>query len=152
MQLQVQIEKMHEHGRTCPQQQQPSVQYSVFATSWSHQFITFHTAYETRECSSRMYHWTALVVSQLAAEFLWNMPRAAMFFLCCYWTVRFFTGRLADYIFLVLPVAVLLFYTMLGHGIASMALTTSVVALYFTTFLIFLLIFDGVIESFMELN
>jgi len=37
MQLQVEIEKMHEHARTCPQQ--PSVQYSVFATSWSHQFV-----------------------------------------------------------------------------------------------------------------
>ncbi|KAG2347847.1 pleiotropic drug resistance ABC transporter [Suillus weaverae] len=220
MQLQVQIEKMHEHGRTCPQH--PSVQYSVFATSWSHQFIaltqrnfraywrtpayihakfalniaggllvgfTFfqandslqgtqnklfsiflvlvlsislihqimavyidiRTVYEIRERPSRMYHWTALVVSQLAAELPWNMTSSAMFFFCCYWTVGYPTGR-AGYTFLMLSVAVPLYYTTLGHGIASMAPTTPVASLYFTTLIIFVLIFDGVIQPFMELN
>ncbi|KAG2038968.1 P-loop containing nucleoside triphosphate hydrolase protein [Suillus americanus] len=220
MQLQVEIEKMHEHGHTCPQQL--SVQYSVFATSWSHQFValtqrnfraywrapayihakfvlniaggllvgfTFfqandslqgtqnklfsiflvlvlsislvhqimavyidiRTVYEIRERHSRMYHWTALVVSQLAAELLWNMTSSAMFFFCCYWTVGYPTGR-AGYTFLMLSVAVPLYYTTLGHGIASMAPTTPVASLYFTTLIIFVLIFDGVIQPFMELN
>jgi len=36
-QLQVQIEKMHEHGRT--RSQELSIRHSVFATSWLHQFV-----------------------------------------------------------------------------------------------------------------
>ncbi|KAG1750901.1 ABC-2 type transporter-domain-containing protein [Suillus lakei] len=220
MQLQVQIEKMHEHGRTRPQQ--PSARYSVFATSWWHQFValtqrnfraywrdpayihakfvlnvaggllvgfTFfqandslqgtqnklfsiflilvlsislihqimavyidiRTVYEIRERPSRMYHWTALVMSQLAAELPWNMISSTMFFFCCYWTIGYPTGR-AGYTFLMLSVAVPLYYTTLGHGIASMAPNTPVASLYFTNLIIFALIFDGVMQPFMELN
>ncbi|KAG1821596.1 pleiotropic drug resistance ABC transporter [Suillus subaureus] len=127
----------------------------VLSISLVHQIMTVYidirTVYEIRERHSRMYHWTALLVSQLAAELPWNMTSSAMFFFCCYWTVGYPTGR-AGYTFLMLSVAVPLYYTTLGHGIASMAPTTPVASLYFTTLIIFVLIFDGVIQPFMELN
>ncbi|KAG1835128.1 hypothetical protein EV424DRAFT_348010 [Suillus variegatus] len=85
--------------------------------------MDIRTVYETCERFTRMYHWTILVVSQLAAELPWNMTSLTMFF-CCYWTVGFPTGW-AGYIFLMLSAAVPLYYTTLGHGIASMAPTTS---------------------------
>ncbi|KAG2154002.1 ABC-2 type transporter-domain-containing protein [Suillus clintonianus] len=127
----------------------------VLSISLIHQlmvvYIDIRTVYEIRERPSRMYHWTALVMSQLAAELPWNMISSAMFFFCCYWTVGYPTGR-AGYSFLMLSVAVPLYYTTLGHGIASMAPNASVASLYFTTLIIFVLIFDGVIQPFMELN
>ncbi|KAG0695683.1 ABC-2 type transporter-domain-containing protein [Suillus ampliporus] len=219
-QLQVQIDKMHEEGRTRPQEL--SVRYSAFATSWSHQFValakrnfqaywrnptyvcakfvlniaggllvgfTFfqasdslqgtqdklfsiflalvlciplvhqvmavyidiRTVYEIRERSSRMYNWTALVMSQLVVELPWNMTSSAMFFFCWYWTVGYPTDR-AGYTFLVLSIAFPLYYTTLGHGIASMAPTAPVASLYYTTLIIFVMIFDGVVQPFVELN
>ncbi|KAG2118374.1 ABC-2 type transporter-domain-containing protein [Suillus clintonianus] len=220
MQLQVQIEKMHEHGRT--RSRQLGVRYPVFATTWLHQFTTLtqrnfqaywrnptyirakfvlnivggllvgftffqadnslqgtqnklfsiflglvlsvslvhqlmaiyidiRTVYEIRERPSRIYHWTALVMSQLAAELPWNMASSATFFFCCYWTVGYPTDR-AGYTFLMLAVAFPLYYTTLGHGIASMAPTTPVASMYFTTLIIFVMTFDGVVQPFNELH
>ncbi|KAG2054926.1 pleiotropic drug resistance ABC transporter [Suillus hirtellus] len=219
-QLQVQIERIHEHGHT--RQRQLNVRKSVFATSWSHQLValtqrnfqaywrtptyirakfllniaggllmgfTFFQAndslqgtqnklfsiflglvlcvslghqllavyidirivYEIRERSSRMYHWTALVMSQLVVELPWNITSAAMFFFCWYWTVGYPTER-AGYTFLMISVAFPLYYTTLEHAIASMAPTAPIASLYLVTLFIFLLIFDGVIQPFIELN
>ncbi|KAG2155262.1 ABC-2 type transporter-domain-containing protein [Suillus bovinus] len=114
-------------------------------------YIDIRTVYEIRERPTRMYHWTALVISQLVAELPWNMTSSAMFFFCWYWTVGFPASR-AGYTLLVLSVAFPIYYTTLGHGIASMAPTAPVASIYFTTLVIFMLIFDGVIQPFFELN
>ncbi|KAG1745080.1 ABC-2 type transporter-domain-containing protein [Suillus paluster] len=114
-------------------------------------YIDIRTVYEIRERSSRMYHWTALVMSQLVAELPWNMTSSAMFFFCWYWTVGYPTDR-AGYTFLVFSIAFPLYYTTLGHGIASMAPTAPVASLYYTTLIVFIMIFDGVIQPFVELN
>ncbi|KAG2110261.1 uncharacterized protein F5147DRAFT_689813 [Suillus discolor] len=53
------------------------------------------------------------------------MTSPTMFFFCCYWTIGFPTG-LAGYMFLMLSVDIPLYYTILGHVIASMAPTTSI--------------------------
>ncbi|KAG0701470.1 ABC-2 type transporter-domain-containing protein [Suillus ampliporus] len=219
-QLQVQIDKMHEDGRTRPQQ--IGVRYSVYTTSWSHQFIalarrnfqaywrnptyirakfvlntvggllvgfTFfqandslqgtqdklfsvtltlvlciplvhqlmavyldiRTVYEIRERPSRMYNWTALVLSQLVVEIPWNIASSTMFFVCWYWTVGFLGDR-AGYTFLMFSVAFPLFYTTIGHAIASMAPSAPVASLYYTSLSVFIMIFDGVIQPFFELN
>ncbi|KAG1748265.1 ABC-2 type transporter-domain-containing protein [Suillus paluster] len=219
-QLQVQIEKMHENGRTRPQPL--SARYPIFPTSWSHQFValtqrnfqaywrnptyirakfvlniaggllagfTFfqadnslqgtqnklfsiffsimlcialvhqlmavyidiRTVYEIRERPSRMYNWTALVMSQLVTELPWNMSSSATFFFCWYWTVGFPTDR-AGYTFLMLCIAFPLYYTTLGHGIASMAPTAPIASLYYTALIMIIMVFDGVIQPFMELN
>jgi ATP-binding cassette subfamily G (WHITE) protein 2 (SNQ2) len=102
-------------------------------------YIDIRTVYEIRERPSRMYNWTALVMSQLVAELPWNVTSSAMFFFCWYWTVGYPTGR-AGYTFLILAIAFPLYYTTLGHGIASMSPTAPVASIYFTTFVIFVLI------------
>ncbi|KAG1869109.1 ABC-2 type transporter-domain-containing protein [Suillus tomentosus] len=114
-------------------------------------YIDIRTVYEIRERPTRMYNWTALVMSQLVAEIPWNITSSAMFFLCWYWTVGYPTGR-AGYTFLALSIAFPFYYTTLGHGIASMAPTAPVASIYFTTLVIFMLIFDGVVQPFFELN
>ncbi|KAG1802579.1 ABC-2 type transporter, partial [Suillus variegatus] len=95
-------------------------------------YIDICTVYEIREHPSRMYNWTALVMSQLVAEFPWNVTGSAMFFFCWYWTVGFPTAR-AGYTFLILTITFLLYYTTFGHGIASMPPTAPVASIYFTT-------------------
>ncbi|KAG1857398.1 ABC-2 type transporter-domain-containing protein [Suillus subalutaceus] len=220
MHLQIQIEAMHQQGRTRPQRL--SVQYSAFATSWLYQFtaltqrnfqaywrnptyihakfvlniaggllvgftffraddslqgtqnklfsiflglvlsvslvhqlmgvyIDIRTVYEIRERPSRMYHWTALVMSQLVAELPWNITSSATFFFCSYWTVGYPINR-AGYTFLMLSVAFPLYYTTFGQSIASMAPTAPVASVYFTTLVIFIMIFDGVVQPFNQLN
>ncbi|KAG0701458.1 ABC-2 type transporter-domain-containing protein [Suillus ampliporus] len=114
-------------------------------------YIDIRMVYEIRERSSRMYDWTALVMSQLAAELPWNMTSSAMFFFCWFWTVGYPTDR-AGYTFLIFFVAFPFYYTTLGHGIASMAPSAPVASLYYTTLIIFIMIFDGVIQPFVELN
>ncbi|KAG1745100.1 ABC-2 type transporter-domain-containing protein [Suillus paluster] len=114
-------------------------------------YIDIRTVYEIRERSSRMYHWTALVMSQLAVELPWNMTSSAMFFFSWYWTVGYPTDR-AGYTFLIFSIAFPLYYTTLGHGIASMAPTAPVASLYYTTLIVFIMVFDGVIQPFIELN
>ncbi|KAG1809243.1 P-loop containing nucleoside triphosphate hydrolase protein [Suillus variegatus] len=181
-QLQVQIERIHEHGHTRPRQL--SVRKSVFATSWSHQFVALtqrnfraywrtptyirsqsiflglvlcvslghqlmavyidiRIVYEIRERSSRMYHWTALVMSQLVVELpLEHYKCGNVLFLLV----------LDRYTFLMISVAFPLYYTTLEHAIASMAPTAPIASLYLVTLFIFLVIFDGVIQPFIELN
>ncbi|KAG1782156.1 P-loop containing nucleoside triphosphate hydrolase protein [Suillus placidus] len=114
-------------------------------------YIDIRTVYEIRERPSRMYNWTALVMSQLVAELPWNVTSSAMFFFFWYWTVGYPTDR-AGYTFLILSIAFPFYYTTLGHGIASMSPTAPVASIYFTTLVIFILIFDGVIQPFFELN
>jgi ATP-binding cassette subfamily G (WHITE) protein 2 (SNQ2) len=86
-----------------------------------------------------MYHWTALVMSQLVVELPWNITSAAMFFFCWYWTVGYPTER-AGYTFLMISVAFPLYYTTLEHAIASMAPTAPIASLYLVTLFISLLI------------
>ncbi|KAG2126806.1 ABC-2 type transporter-domain-containing protein [Suillus clintonianus] len=98
-------------------------------------YIDIRTVYEIRERPSRMYNWTALVMSQLVAELPWNVTGSVMFFFCWYWTVGFPTAR-AGYTFLILAIAFPLYYTTFGHGIASMSPTAPVASIYFTTLII----------------
>ncbi|KAG0695928.1 P-loop containing nucleoside triphosphate hydrolase protein [Suillus ampliporus] len=210
-QLQVQIEKMHEQGRTRPQQLS-ACRHSVFATSWSHQFVALtqrnfqaywrnptyilrqicfiffqannslqgtqnklfsiflaivlcialvhqlmavyidiRTVYEIRERPSRMYSLDCSRHVTACCELPWNMTSSAAFFFCWYWTVGYSTDR-AGYTFLTLAIAFPLYYTTLGHGIASMAPTAPVASLYYTTLIVFVMIFDGVVQPFSELN
>jgi len=82
-----------------------------------------------------MYNWTALAMSQLVAELPWNMTSSAMFFFGWYWTIGYPTDR-AGYTFIMLSIAFPLYYTTLGHGVASMAPTAPVASLYYTTLII----------------
>ncbi|KAG1766364.1 ABC-2 type transporter-domain-containing protein [Suillus placidus] len=127
----------------------------VLCVSLTHQlmavYIDIRIVYEVRERPSRMYHWTALVMSQLVVELPWNITTAAMFLFCWYWTVGYPTDR-AGYTFLMLSVAFPSYYTTLGHAIASMAPTAPIASLYLTSLIIFVMIFDGVIQPFIELN
>ncbi len=50
-------------------------------------FIETRRVYEVRERQSRMYHWTAMIVSQIIAEIPWNIIGSSIFFSCWYWTV-----------------------------------------------------------------
>ncbi|KAG2067263.1 hypothetical protein BDR04DRAFT_1105294 [Suillus decipiens] len=114
-------------------------------------YIEIRTVYEIRERPTRMYNWTALVVSQLVTELPFNVTSSAMFFFCWYWTVGFPTDR-AGYTFLILAVTFPFYYTTFGHAIASMAPTPPIASICFTTLIIFILIFDGVIQPFFQLN
>lgn len=77
-------------------------------------FIDVRTVYEIRERYSRMYHWTALVTSQLLIELPWNILGSSLYFLCWYWTVGLPNDR-AGYTYLLYSVLFPLYYSTFGQ-------------------------------------
>lgn len=77
-------------------------------------FIETRTVYEARERPSRMYSWTALLMSQLVVETPWNIIGSTLFFLCWYWTVGFPADR-GGYTYLLYGVLTPIYYTTLGQ-------------------------------------
>lgn len=95
--------------------------------------------YEIREKSSLMYHWSALITSQILVEIPWNVLGSSLFFCCWYWTVGFLTSRAAFTYFLygfLFP----LYYTTIALAIASTAPTAEIAGLLFSFLFSFVLI------------
>ncbi|KAG1763106.1 ABC-2 type transporter-domain-containing protein [Suillus occidentalis] len=83
-------------------------------------FIDIRSVYEIRERPSRMYNWTALIVSQILVELPWNIMCSSLFFLCWYWTVGFPTDR-AGYTYLMYGIVFPMYYTTVAQAVAAMA-------------------------------
>src|SRR5215471_14392564 len=83
-------------------------------------FINLRNIYEIREKPSRMYHWSALITSQIIVELPWNILGSCLFFSCWYWTVGFETSR-AGYTFLMYAVMFPIYYTTIAQAIGSIA-------------------------------
>ncbi|KAF9650879.1 pleiotropic drug resistance ABC transporter [Thelephora ganbajun] len=114
-------------------------------------FITMRSIYEIRERPSKMYSWSAWVTSQLVMELPWNIFCATVYFFCWYWTVGYSTSR-AGYTYLMLSVLLPAYYTTIGQAIAAMSPSPEVAALIFTSAFNFVLLFNGVLQPFMELG
>lgn len=85
-----------------------------------------------------MYSWTALVASQILAEIPWNIFGCILTFFCWYWTVGYDTAR-AGYTFLMLVVAMPIYYTTFGQTVAAMAPSAEIAALLFSFLFSFVL-------------
>ena len=94
-------------------------------------FINMRNIYTIRERPSRMYSWTALITSQILIELPWNILGSTLLFLCWYWTVGFPTAR-AGYTYLMLGVAMPLYYTTFAQTVAAMAPSAEIAALLFS--------------------
>ncbi|EGO00657.1 hypothetical protein SERLA73DRAFT_105009 [Serpula lacrymans var. lacrymans S7.3] len=114
-------------------------------------FIDVRTIYEVRERPSRMYSWTALVMSQILVEIPWNILGSSLFFFCWYWTVGYETDR-AGYSFLMYAVIFPVYYMSVGQAIASMAPSAIIASLLFSTLFSFVITFNGVLQPFSQLG
>lgn len=94
-------------------------------------FINMRNIYEIRERPSRMYHWSALLTAQFAAEIPWNILGSSMYFLCWFWTVGYPSSR-AGYTFLMMGVIFPLYYTSLGQAVASIVPNAELAAILFS--------------------
>ncbi|KIY71652.1 pleiotropic drug resistance ABC transporter [Cylindrobasidium torrendii FP15055 ss-10] len=115
-------------------------------------FLKMRSVYEIRERPSRMYNWTALLVSQLLAEIPWNILGSSLFF-CC-WNFQGFardTGR-AGYTYLNIGILFPIYYTSLAHAIAAMSNGPEIAALLFGLLFGFVVTFNGVVQPFRELG
>ena len=83
-------------------------------------FINLRNIYKMRERHSDMYHWTALIISQVLVEMFWNIIGSVLFLLCWYWTMGFETSRLA-YVFLLYGVMFPMYYTTIAHAVGVTA-------------------------------
>ncbi|KAF8153344.1 pleiotropic drug resistance ABC transporter [Crassisporium funariophilum] len=110
-------------------------------------YIKMRNIYEIRERSSRMYHWSALVTSQVAMELPWNILGSSLFFLCWFWTVGFDSSR-AGFTYLMFGVCFPIYYTTIALAVASMSPTAEISGLMFSFLFSFVLTFDGVLQPY----
>lgn len=94
--------------------------------------------YEIRERSSRIYHWSALVTSQIFCEIPWNILGSSLFFLCWYWTVGFASDR-GGFTYLMYGVLFPTYYTTIALAVASMSPTAEIAGLMFSFLFSFVL-------------
>jgi len=102
-------------------------------------YIDIRSVYEIRERPSRMYNWTALIVSQILVELPWNIMCSSLFFLCWYWTVGFPTDR-AGYTYLMYGIVFPMYYTTVAQAVASMAPSAVISSLLFSALFSFVVI------------
>lgn len=95
--------------------------------------------YEIRERSSRMYHWSALTLSQITIELPWNVLGSSIFFFCFFWTVGFPSDR-AGFTYLMYSVSFPFYYTTLSLAVGSLAPTSEIGNLMYSLCFSFVLI------------
>ncbi|OSX66785.1 hypothetical protein POSPLADRAFT_1128402 [Postia placenta MAD-698-R-SB12] len=113
--------------------------------------INVRNVYELRERFSNMYHWTALLTSQLLAELPWNILAMTAYFISWYWTVGFPTSR-AGYSYLMLAVVYPLYFTTVGQAVGAFSPTPEAASLGFSALFAFMLLFDGVMRPYAQLG
>lgn len=114
-------------------------------------YISIRDVYEIRERPSRMYSWTAFLVSQLVIELPWNMLGTSLFFVTFYWIIGLPTSR-AGYTFLLFCVMFPIYYTTAGQAFTALAPTPTIATLLFSTLFVFTIIFDGVLQPYSQLK
>ncbi|PPQ68464.1 hypothetical protein CVT24_005561 [Panaeolus cyanescens] len=114
-------------------------------------YIKMRNIYEIRERSSRTYHWSALVTSQILTELPWNIVGSGLFFCCWYWTVGFHSSR-AAFTYLMFGFSFPFYYTTIALAVASMCPTAEIAGLIFSFFLTFIFTFDGVVQPYRQLG
>lgn len=77
-------------------------------------FLNMRNVYEVRERPSRMYNWTALLMSQVVVELFWNIIGSTVLFFSWYWTVGFGNDR-AGYTYLMLGIIFPMYYGSLAQ-------------------------------------
>jgi ATP-binding cassette subfamily G (WHITE) protein 2 (SNQ2) len=102
-------------------------------------YINLWDVYKIRERPSRMYHWSALITSQIIVELPWNILGSSLFFVTWYFTVGFETSR-AGYTYLMYGVLFPIYYTTIAQAIASTAQTTQIAGLLYSFIFSFVLI------------
>ncbi len=83
-------------------------------------FIGFRDIFEIREQHSAMYHWTALVVSQVAVDLPFNIFSSSMFFVIWYWLVALPTSA-AGYTYLVYGIIFPIYYQTMAQAVAALS-------------------------------
>jgi ATP-binding cassette subfamily G (WHITE) protein 2 (SNQ2) len=101
-------------------------------------FIKLRDIYEIRERPSRMYHWSALITSQVLVEIPWNVLGSILFFFCWFWTVGFESSR-AGYTFLLYGVMFPIYYTTIAQAVAAMAPSAEIASILFSFLFSFVL-------------
>ena len=117
----------------------PFVRWFGTECDYNAMVITNQVIYEIREQPSKMYSWSAWLMSHTPVELPWNMAVGILLFSCWYWTVGYITER-AGFTFLVFMVLILFYYTTIGQAVAAIAPMAEVAALLFTSTFSFVLI------------
>lgn len=125
----------------------------VFSLSLAQQlqskFIESRTVYEVRERPSRMFTWSAFLVSQILIEIPWNTLASTLLFFCWYWTSGFDSSR-AGFSFLFFCIIYPLYVTTFGQAVAAISPTavigtTLLSALFSFVVILYVLLALGVV-------
>ncbi|KAF8588872.1 pleiotropic drug resistance ABC transporter [Ramaria rubella] len=115
-------------------------------------FLRFRQIYETRERSSKMYHWFPLVTTSLLVEIPFNILGSSLYFFCWYWTVGFpGSANRVGYQYLNYGVMFPLFYTTFSQAVAAASPNAQIAGLIFSFLFSFIITFNGVLQPFSQL-
>ncbi|KAF9531189.1 ABC-2 type transporter-domain-containing protein [Crepidotus variabilis] len=114
-------------------------------------YIDMRNIYEIRERSSRMYHWSALTLSQVALELPWNILGSSLFFVCFYWTVGLQTDR-AGFTYFIYGVSFPIYYTTIALAIGALSPSAEIAGLLWSLGFSFVLTFNGILQPFSQLG
>ena len=88
-------------------------------------FIESRTVYELRERPSRMFTWSAFLVSQFLIEIPWHIFGISLLFFCWYWTSGFDSSR-AGFSYLFYCIAFPLYCISFGQALAAISPSASI--------------------------
>ncbi|KAG9313738.1 hypothetical protein JVU11DRAFT_6092 [Chiua virens] len=114
-------------------------------------FMESQTVYEIRERPSRMFSWTAFLVSQILIEIPWNILGVSLFFFCWYWPSGFDTSH-ATFSYLILCVVFPVYYITFAQGIAVISSSGIVASALFSTLFSFSILFSGILQRYSQLG
>lgn len=102
-------------------------------------FLESRTVYEVQERPSRMFTWSAFLVSQILIEIPWHVIGMSLYFFCWYWTSGFDSSR-AGFSYLFYCVVFPLYCITLGQAIAAISPTASIATALLAALLTFVIV------------
>ena len=123
------------------------------------QFAELAELYLEREKPSRMYHWTALVMSSLLVEISYNMVAGTLFFFPWYFAIGFSqtwpesanSGARGVYMWLMV-MSFEVWLSSFGIAIAALAPSPQVASTLTTLFAAFVVAFNGILQPLSQLT
>jgi ATP-binding cassette subfamily G (WHITE) protein 2 (SNQ2) len=114
-------------------------------------YLHFRNLYESREASSKIYSWTAFVVSAIAPELPYSIVAGSIYFNCWYWGVGFPRDSFTAGFVYMLVLLFELFYVGFGQFIAALSPNELFASLLVPAFFTFVVSFCGIVVPYVGL-
>ncbi|KAL4767698.1 ABC-2 type transporter-domain-containing protein [Aspergillus nidulans var. acristatus] len=114
-------------------------------------YLHFRALYESREASSKIYNWTAFVISAILPELPYSIIAGSIYFNCWYWGIWFPRDSFSSGFTWMFLMLFELFYVSFGQFIAAISPNELLASLLVPCFFTFIVAFCGVVVPYMAM-